>query len=208
MSRRSPISDIFLSASPSDCFAAECLRRGLEQVGLKVFMAYPIVGPFGREIESTYREALIESRVFLAILSPSNLSSQWFAFFYGGARGNDKPIYLLLNDLSIADLPSHWKRHEVRLLGGSPQLVREIEAAAAPPSAERVCLLMSVYKEMGVPASRLLDDVDAMDDFEGRFREAGGADGPPDHLRVDLFRLRKLGKLPRLSPRTASLIQP
>src|SRR4051812_34203866 len=94
--------DVFISHSMNDAaFALEvakaCRAGGLEAVTDADFLS-------GEDVGDALREALTESRAFLAILSPSEPTSL-MAIEIGAVRAWNKPIFAVVTDPSLTRLP-------------------------------------------------------------------------------------------------------
>ena len=198
MTRTVRLFDVYLTATELDRAACELVRRGLEELGLNVFVANATKLPSGRKLEGGLREALMQSRVFAGVLSRSALGSDGFAFELGAAWGMAKPVYLITHEIDQAKIPTHYRKYHIEPISRHAEIARDIRHAAAPPSDEQIQTLISAYADLSIPADRLLDDPHSLDQLTERYNEAGSSQYSPDRVLLEIIRLRKAGKLSKL----------
>jgi hypothetical protein len=191
--------DVFLSHTARDAGVAEVVRRALAEAGLEVFSADKLES--GDGVADTVREALAESRVFVAVLTRAALSSPWITTLLGAAWGWKKAVYLLLEGVSLEEVPSFLKRFKIQPMARLPEVIKEVARSAAPlpePLRERLARL---YGARGIPSEQLATEPALLDALTREFNEATDSALAPEQVLQELIRLRKQGKLPRLQRR-------
>ena len=76
MTRTVRLFDVYLTATELDRAACELVRRGLEELGLNVFVANATKLPSGRKLEGGLREAIMQSRVYSPDLPWARMASR------------------------------------------------------------------------------------------------------------------------------------
>jgi TIR domain len=193
------VCDVFLAASRRDAGVAEVVRRAFEDSGLVVFSSATM--ELGSDFSNAIREAIAESRVFVALLTPSFVRSSHLPLEIGGAWAWEKPIYLLLESLSPKDVPSYLKRYKAIPTTKLADAVASIARSAKPLSEQQREQLTRLYADLGVSSDQLALQPDTLDTLTRSFNEAVATRFSPERVLQEIVRLRKQGKLPRLRSR-------
>jgi hypothetical protein len=200
MSRPAESYDVFLSSAAADRGVAMVVRRAIEDRGLSVFSADDLQG--GAGVEDAIRSAMADARVFVAVLSRLSVNSPTIAIELGAAMAWGKAIYLLLEGIGPAELPSALLRYRSIPLSRLAEALREIERSIEPVTEEQARLLAEVYASISVPTDQLASRPSSLDQLTSRFNQRAGTSYSPERVLQELIRLRKRGGLPKLTRKT------
>src|SRR5580658_3458916 len=92
--KKKPLYDVFLSYSKHDIDTAHKIEERMRIAEVEVF-TQPTSANAAR-FEDTIREALAESRVVVAVISPRSIKSTTLAMEIGAAQAWQKAIFLVL----------------------------------------------------------------------------------------------------------------
>ena len=199
MNNKARLHDVFLAFANADAGIAEVVRRDFEARGLGV-LCVGAPTPDQNQLDGI-RDALAESRAFVMILTRSFLNSTWMAFFLGAASSWDKPIYILLENLTFSEVPAYLRTLQVRPFGKRAEVIEAIARVSIPLPETKLDLLTELYSRRGIPTDNLAADPDSLDALTDEFNQASELMLTPDHVFRELARLRKLGRLRKLHAR-------
>lgn len=198
MRQAQPFFDVFLSASKLDLGLAAVVRSRLEEAGLTVYI--PEREP-EQDSAATYdhiREAVANARTFVVVLTPVFVNSANLAVESGGAWVWNKPTFLLLDGMSKAGIPVYLRRHQAFPMSKLSRAVATVARAASPLSEPDLKRLFDLYQQVGIPTHRLATEPDALDTLTQKFNASSSTSQTPERLLMELMRLRKQSRLPRL----------
>jgi hypothetical protein len=125
-----PVQTVFLSYARSDRAVAEVMMQRLRDHGIEVFREDDI--PAGADLHAALKEGLRRADVFIALVTPAFVGSDWARAELGAAWMLDKRILPVVTDMRLlARMPDHSADSEALLLGPDVDeaLVRALEAA-------------------------------------------------------------------------------
>ena len=193
--------DVFLSFAQADRGEANVVKRAFEDRGLSVFSTSEF--PPGEVLVDLIHSAIVDARVFVAILSRVSVDSPWVTIELGSALGWGMPIYLLLKEgIEPSALQAPFARHPAFPLSDLDVAIDEIARGIDRLDDRQVKRLGELYADTGVPVAKLVDDPDEMDKLARRFNRAVGAKLSPERVLQEVIRLRKRGALPKLKQQT------
>jgi hypothetical protein len=164
--------------------------------GLEAFTTNNI--PSGANWEDVVREALVESRAVLIIVSASE-PSPFMLLEIGGARAWNKPIFAVVSDPARARLPSVLTGTPLYTPGRVEEVVQAIKLIDQAFSPEDRALLARIYKDVGVAVDELALESDHLGQLVKRFNKGTGKQASEEQLLAELLRMRKQGLLKRRS---------
>jgi hypothetical protein len=195
-------SDVFLSSSAIDEEAAELVDAALTEQGLDVFR--PTKVQPGTNLQEAVWEAIAESAAMVVILPAVGPVSSNALVELGAAMAWHKPIFLVSPSPTPKYLPTFLQEQPVFPIQRLDDVVHLIKSGLSPLSEENIARLTRIYHEMGIPADQLLKKPAAIDLLAKKYNAAASSIIPGEQLISQLFRLRKRGKLPRITGRRRS----
>jgi hypothetical protein len=127
--------DVFLAHAAFDTPTAEVVANRLEEAGLIVYRFTTL--PDEDDSDSAeaqteeFRSRLTESRAFVALLTRAYLHSPWLPLAVGAARGNSRPIYVLVDSSTAGEVPSYLRHFPTVPLSQTQELLTAIQALPA-----------------------------------------------------------------------------
>lgn len=188
------VHDVFLSAAEADRGVAQAIRRAFEERGLTVFIDAPHRAP-GADWEENIRQAMAESRAFVAILSRASLNSPESLMEIGAAQAWGKAIYFLRE--GSTEIPTFLQKYPAEPLSRLPDVVERVVGSLSPLSEGQIEILKELYRMQDVPSEQLGARPHSLEQLTRRFNQNAQADLSPERVRQELIRLRKRGELPR-----------
>ncbi len=204
MSTSSSPCDVFLSHSTRDEGLARVIRDSFESAGLRVFWALDpeAGGPFSE----ASREAILEARAFVVLMTASAIHSQMMLYELGAAWGCDKPIFLLLDGITERELPTPYRSYPKSPMNELPAVVRHVARAAGPMSEQDKTALIHAYAEVGETADNLALHPATLAALASAFHATSSTRYSEYRLLQEIVRLRKQGKLPRRRSRARKAV--
>jgi hypothetical protein len=138
------------------------------------------------------REAIMESRAFLAVVSSAVLTS-WMAFELGAAQVWDKPVFALMSD-ALAKPPAALKRAVIYNAAGIDKMVRAVKASGERLTSDQRQSLADVYAGMSVRFDEFLLEPAHVDELSERFKLRTHRSVSGERLFSELLRMRKQGE--------------
>ena len=191
--------DVFLSYSPTDRRTADLVERALTEAGLSVFVDRRDSVP-GEDWQETLWEGLVNSEVVIVVATsqPAMVSSQ--AVEVGAAMAWQKPIHVIRSGDPSADVPSYLEALPSFPLSRLDDLIRSTrEALRSTLSEDQQAAIAAVYEEFGSPADMLVADPALLNALARKFNVRCKTNFSGERLALELLRLRKSGRLPRLA---------
>ena len=130
---------VFISHANEDTNLAEELKNGLEQKGVRCFMAKRDIAS-GARWEPGIREALMASKRILLLLTPRSKDRLWVTLEIGAAWALEKDIVPALVQVSPSELGDPIRHFQARVIETSVQrnrLVEELAEELADPTNDR-----------------------------------------------------------------------
>ncbi len=189
--------DVFLSHGAHDTGIAGLVKDALAQSDLEVFSIRELKP--GEAFMTKMRQALAECNVVVIILTRSTLGSSNVAFEIGAAMAWNKPVYVLYDGISKNEIPSFLRDFRIFQISKLSKVVREIAEARQPFSDEDRESLVRVYEELGVATDQLLQKPVALHELSERYNSLTHSAVGGEKLVQELIRLRKQGKLPKVT---------
>ena len=189
--------DVFLIHGAQDLGFTSIVRSAFSEAGLDVY-ALDHLKP-DESFLSEFRSELAECSAFMVILTRSTLDSQNVAVGIGAAMAWNKPVYILYDGISPKEIPSYLRDFHLVPLSKLPQVVAKIAKSRKPLSELERETLVNVYQDLALATDQLIVRPAAVDELWQKFHAETQSAVPPKRLVEELMRLRKQGKLPRLS---------
>ena len=193
---KSTIHDVFLSYSMRDSGLAALARENLENAGLSVFELAELSS--GTAVSKTIRQELVDSFAVVLLLTPSSEASGNLAFEAGMAMAWGKPVFVLHDGRSLADMPNFISQFNVYPLNKIDVVSHQIIESKKSLSPEHKEILKALYLKTAIPADRLLLEPVVLHDMAEEFELKTKLRLPAADLARELIRLRKIGQLPPL----------
>jgi hypothetical protein len=188
--------DIFLSHAPQDAALAAEIASACRTNGLEVFTGFEL--PPGTDLSDAVWEAIAESRVLLTILSASGLTPS-MAIEVGAARAWNKPIFAVVTDPSSTQIPPALSGIQLYTIGRLQEVIDAARSSGQQLSDEDRVHLAALYAELGIAVDQFAINAGALEGLVDRFRRDRGKIVSGERLMSELLRLRKQGKLPKIS---------
>ena len=188
---------IFFSYARADSGIAQAVERAFADAGLPVFSPNSTIQP-GRSWADQIRSAIVECDAFVVLITPLNASSVNLGIELGAAMSWHKPIYVLLDGVTPAQLPVSLAEQQVYSVADVQRIIDAVRESFAPLNESERLRLISAYSSLGMPTDALLADPLAIEQLAGAFNHPGGRQLSGERLAKELLRLRKGGTLPRL----------
>jgi len=192
MANRSKTYDVFISHSASDAPLAAELANACRASGLEAITEREL-SP-GREASDALWEALAESRAFLAVLSPSGPTPS-MGIEIGAARAWNKPIFVVITDLSFTHLPAALSGISVYPPARIGDVIEAVKLSGMQLTDEDRALLAEVFRGIGVSVDELALDPKHLQELVKRFNTRAHKNVPGERLLSELLRMRKQGAL-------------
>lgn len=196
--------DVFVSCAAPDRHLANAVASQLVSAGLTVFT--DVGAEAGTSLWDRLRDVLVEARAVVVLWTQNSQRSANIALELGMATAWAKPVYLLLEGVSAAELPDFTKSYVVLEKRPVEQLVQDIRQDLKPLSDDQLETLTKVYRRFGEPTDRLVSNPKALDEFARTYRQSTGSNIAGERLTQELLRLRKQGRLPRLGKKERAAI--
>jgi len=190
--------DVFLSYSPTERRTADLVELALSEAGLSVFVDRKESLP-GEDWQESLWEGMANSEVVVVVASsqPAMVSSQ--AVEVGAAMAWQKPIHVIRSGDPPGEVPSYLEDLPSYPLSRLDDLIRSTREALKPTlSEDQRTALATVYEEFGVAADVLVADPALLNALARKFNVRCKTSFPGERLALELLRLRKSRRLPRL----------
>jgi hypothetical protein len=184
--------DVFVSHSTDDARVAVEIANACRANGLDA-ITYAELLP-ATNVSDALWEALAESRALLAVLSRSGPTPS-MAIELGAARAWNKPIFGVVTDPTLTDLPPGLSGIHLYTLGRIEDVIRAIKLSGKELTEDDRSLLARLYTEIGVSVDQLALDPRRLEELVRRFSAGAGKTVPGERLLSELLRMRKQGKL-------------
>jgi len=188
--------DVFISHTASDSAVARTIAVGLESAGLEPFYTGRVEP--GTDISDVIWDALAESRALIAIISPDVPTHAMGLVEMGAAAAWNKPIFLLLNGPSSTKVPTAFAGYPVYPISRVEEVIQAIRSGFEPLTEEEQRILANIYQHLRIPADELSSSLTALRDITSQFNKTVHKAFSEERLLTEIFRMRKLGQLPRL----------
>lgn len=189
--------DVFLSCSAIDKVYARLVELAFSTQDIDVFQADAM------RADENWREmiwnAMAESAAMVLVLPSAGAMPSNTLLEIGAATAWNKPIFLISINDRAENLPSYLHDQRVYPLARLDDVVSKVKAILSPMSEENLQNLTRIYQEMAIPTDRLISMPVAIEELARRYESAFGKAVSGEQLVESLIRLRKMGKLPRLS---------
>ncbi len=142
------------------------------------------------------RSAIAESDCVVLLATAGYLKSRRPSSDWGIAFAYDKPIYVVIKDVSEQELPAHMRSFPViawRNLNQLIDLVRQHQLDLSKPEKQ---WLWQWYKGKRLPLEGVIRRQPVLHDLATGFHKVSNRKVAPEKLLGELFRMRKQGKLP------------
>lgn len=193
-----PTFDVFVSHSSRDReFAADVADR-LKAEGLQPFHDASV--PSGQEISKAIWDALAECHAFIVIVSPDSAPDAMGMVELGAATAWNKPIFVLLNGPASTQVPEALADYQVYPRNRIDEVLTQIRRNFEPIADDERQVLAETYSDLGTPADQLSQSPRDLQQLVETFKEKTNKQLSGTRLLSELLRMRKQGKLPRLSP--------
>jgi hypothetical protein len=134
------------------------------------------------------------------LVTPSAVESHHLAFEAGMAMAWNKPIYVLYDGVGDDDIPEFLRQFQVLPVTKVDEVAKTIERSKSKFSAEDMEVLVATYIQNSVPVDALLLQPTSLSQLTDEFNSMTGQQIGGERVARELMRLRKSGKLPRISP--------
>ena len=192
--------DVFVSHAISDSDVAREIAESLQAAGLATFHAGAVRQ--GDDIGDAIWDALAESRALIAIISPDLPLQAMGTVEIGAAAAWSKPIYVVVNGSLTTKLPSVLRSYPIYPLSRFDEVIHAIQTGFDALTIDERDALADVYQNVGVPADQLSQSPRALRDLAKAFGKRTHKQFSGERLLSEILRLRKSGRLPRLTVKT------
>lgn len=189
--------DVFISHSSADAALASALADTCRANGLDA-LTHALLPP-GAEAGDALWDALAESRALLVFLSPAGLSPS-MAIEVGAARAWNKPIFGLVTDPSLTQLPAGLTGVPLYPTARIEDVIQAIKVTGQELSDEDRSMLAAIYTDLGVSVDELALVPGELGKLVQRFTARAGKMVAGERLLSELLRMRKQGRLTKGSP--------
>jgi hypothetical protein len=117
----------------------------------------------------------------------------------GAASAWNKPVYILMEGKGEHSLPIYASEQKVFEFSEISKVIELVSETLNPMTDEQRDVLKEAYHALGVPTDRLLQEPNLVDRLRDVLKERAQIDISGERIMQELLRLRKGGKLPRLS---------
>jgi hypothetical protein len=193
--------DVFISHSVADRDIARMVARNLESVGLITFHLEVLES--GESASEEIWQALAESHAVIAIVSNELSSNANVTLEIGAAAAWNKPVYLIVKDPKSTQLTGILQSYPSYPLSRLDDVIRAIQTGFQPLSETDYKALGDVYRKVGVSTDQLSQSSESLRTIASEFQQRTRKAYSGERLLYELFRMRKSGKLPRLTTRRA-----
>jgi uncharacterized protein YegP (UPF0339 family) len=184
--------DVFLSHALADAGVAEDIAQTIENCGLEVFTSTGLGS--GVALDDAIRQALAESKAFVAVFSSESLSPMT-TFELGAAMAWNRPVYAVAATSALSKIPPLLASARIYALSDVDSLVSGIKANSGLLTETEVDELRAVFRSLGQTVDRLAVDPAALDRLSRQFESRTGRKIDGVRLLWVLLRLRKQGSL-------------
>ena len=188
--------DVFLSYSLPESPTAALVARALEEAGLGVFNQAKLDA--GENWRDAIWHALAESAALVAIVPPQATLPSSVAVEVGAFIAWHKPIYIVHPAGETVRLPSYLAGYPAYPVSRVDDIVLSIKRGLQPLSKEDDDILCDVYRDLRMPADKLVSEPAAVDNLAREFEHRSGKAVAGERLVRALLTLRKHGSLPRI----------
>ncbi|MGN6726953.1 MAG: toll/interleukin-1 receptor domain-containing protein [Tepidisphaeraceae bacterium] len=185
--------DVFITHRAKDELIARRLAKLLEKSGLSVYSQ--LTSKAAARFADEMREALSESRSLVVIMSEVATASTTIALEVGAAHAWQKAIFVVLHDISHAQVPAYLSGTPFVRSNQIEKLVDAIKATSNGLTDKEKILLSDLYRRTGVPTDRLLHSPVPLERLARDFNRLAQTSLAPETILQELIRLRKKGKL-------------
>ncbi len=197
MKKKSSVVDVFLSTPASSKRESEQVAESLARAGWNVFRTErDVVGDF----RDSVRSAIAEAGAVVFVLDRDSMTSPAMMFELGAAFGWNKSVFPVLVGVHPQTLPSLLRDQPLFDIARLSSLIDAIKAIAEPFTPDEQTRLALLYSKSPYSLDELLQRpglaaqlVRSFNSGPTRPRASG------ERVLRELLRLRKLGKLKRLT---------
>jgi hypothetical protein len=186
--------DVFIAHAAEDAALAGDIANACRASGLEAITAAEILP--AENVSDALWDALAESRALLAVLSRSGPTPS-MAIELGAARAWNKPIFGVVADPTLTDLPPGLSGIHLYTSGRVEDVIRAIKRSSEELTEEDRSLLAQRYTEMGASVDQLALEPRLLQELVKRFTAGTGKAVPGERLLSELLRMRKQGRLPK-----------
>lgn len=198
MVQHSKTYDLFLSYSADLANEAKSLKKKFTDAGFTVFEPSEIQ-PGQNLIKETW-DALAGSWAIAVLIRPGRIPST-IAVEIGAASAWQKPTYILTTGKGEYHVPLYFSQYLVFDFSDVGKLIERIRNDRSPLTEEQINALKNAYQRLGIPTDKLLMQPTSIERLNKMLQEDIGLQVSGERIMQALLRLRKSGKLPRVSKR-------
>jgi hypothetical protein len=191
--------DVFLAHTSSDAALARELAAACRSAGLEVFLDAGV--PIEEKWEDLVWEALAESRAVLLVVPPSGLTA-WMLLETGAAQAWSKPIYAIIADSSSSRIPSVPAGVRFYTAGRIGDVIDSIRMGSQGWDDEDRSFLIHLYNKANEPVDQLALHHSRLRKLVEAFNAGRGKNVTSERLLTELYRLRKQGRMPKMTATT------
>lgn len=197
MAKRREIYDVFLTYDNDLRSRAKKVSHTLRQEGISVFNASEM-NLCGKELISELWDALAGCRAIVVLLKHTKDLPPSLAVEIGAAAAWEKPVFILIRGGTTYHLPLLLSGHKTFSMSEVGNVVKEIKKLGKSTKIN-VDALKQAYIEIGAPTDVLLRSNILRRRLVRKLRDKYRIGLDAEIIMQELLRLRKRGKLPRLS---------
>jgi hypothetical protein len=196
MAASSTTCDVFLAHSASDIALARELAAACRSAGLEVFLDAGV--PIEAKWEDLVWDALAESRAVLLLVPPAGPTA-WMLLEIGAAQAWIKPVYAINTDPSSSRMPSVPPGVRFYTAGRIGDVIDAIRQSGQGLDEEDRAYLVDLYQKMNESVDQLTIHHHRLGKLVKAFNAARGKSATSERLLTELIRMRKQGRLPKLT---------
>src|SRR4051794_16032100 len=171
MAKRKEPCDVVIAHAPKDVALAREIADGCRANGLETAIDSELLA--GPKADHVLREALVESRALIIILSPSGLTT-WMTLEIGAIGVGFKPIFIIITDPSATRVPPWLARVPRYTVGRLQEIINEIKLNAQELTEEDRAFLAELPAKMGVSIDELAQEPERLEGLAKGFKRARG----------------------------------
>lgn len=197
---KNSVHDVFLSHMTQDSGLSGFILRSMIDSGLTVFSISDVKLGVGDRIDSMLRESLVDSLAMVLLVTPRAMNSANLAVEVGMALAWSKPIIVLYDGVTLAELPPYLQSLNAYPVSRLNDAILQINSLKNDFKESERDALASIYAEAQIPTDQLLISPPALDRLTSKFNQQTRSKYSAQQLAHELIRMRKQGLLPRLKP--------
>lgn len=190
--------DVFLSHGVELTGEAKVIAKKFADAGLTVFQVSEIK-PGYNIMEETW-QALAESWAIVVLIKHGMVPPS-VALEIGAASAWHKPVYVLIEGKQEYPLPLYISGQKIFKSSEVSKVIELVSETLSPMTDDQRDVLKDAYHALGVPSDRLLQEPNLIDKLRKVLRRRAQTDISGERIMQELLRLRKTGKLPKVSRR-------